>query len=569
SYIGALEGPKSLTPSFKQSWIPVGEHDITPQITNGLRSLSLSKEFKDKLCKPWVNTLVVRLLGKSIGYSYLCHRLRSMWKPANPIHIIDLDKGCFMVKFGDEHDYFKALTGGPWMILDHYLVVHQWTPDFRVSDSLTAKMVVWVRFPLMPVQYYHAQILTLLGNLLGRTVKIDYNTQHAERGKFARLAVEIDLNEPLAPMIKLDGCWQDVEYENLPALCFTCGKVGHLLAECPSSSPTVGPATQELPQPALPSPEMGIRPALPSPDSFGPWMVVTRKSRRPRKESEMEKESAILRKEVTQSSVIGKGKKDDPIKSTGAGKGKKSDPPRITGDGKGKRKKPLANDTTSPSSVNKGKSSHASSDSNIEQVGLTSPAQAGPTDASLRGSESSLVINGAPSKAQYLQAQPSPQGLLKTPSQSPSCPPEPSKNPSTQFPNPSTPTAPNPSSDILFPLPPPTSSSSISQPPSLSQRFQKNCVASPKQTPYNLNSKGAVGLKSSLKPALSSLKKRDFKKVDATKILIHESSLARPSSSTNIDAEATVVEPSVNSILPSGAAASSLGGWDLNSPTPT
>ncbi|CAN1795056.1 hypothetical protein LINPERHAP1_LOCUS20483, partial [Linum perenne] len=518
SYIGALEGPKSLTPSFKQSWIPVGEHDITPQITNGLRSLSLSKEFKDKLCKPWVNTLVVRLLGKSIGYSYLCHRLRSMWKPANPIHIIDLDKGCFMVKFGDEHDYFKALTGGPWMILDHYLVVHQWTPDFRVSDSLTAKMVVWVRFPLMPVQYYHAQ---------------------------------------------------DVEYENLPALCFTCGKVGHLLAECPSSSPTVGPATQELPQPALPSPEMGIRPALPSPDSFGPWMVVTRKSRRPRKESEMEKESAILRKEVTQSSVIGKGKKDDPIKSTGAGKGKKSDPPRITGDGKGKRKKPLANDTTSPSSVNKGKSSHASSDSNIEQVGLTSPAQAGPTDASLRGSESSLVINGAPSKAQYLQAQPSPQGLLKTPSQSPSCPPEPSKNPSTQFPNPSTPTAPNPSSDILFPLPPPTSSSSISQPPSLSQRFQKNCVASPKQTPYNLNSKGAVGLKSSLKPALSSLKKRDFKKVDATKILIHESSLARPSSSTNIDAEATVVEPSVNSILPSGAAASSLGGWDLNSPTPT
>ncbi|CAN1795063.1 hypothetical protein LINPERHAP1_LOCUS20483 [Linum perenne] len=455
-----------------------------------------------------------------------------MWKPANPIHIIDLDKGCFMVKFGDEHDYFKALTGGPWMILDHYLVVHQWTPDFRVSDSLTAKMVVWVRFPLMPVQYYHAQILTLLGNLLGRTVKIDYNTQHAERGKFARLAVEIDLNEPLAPMIKLDGCWQDVEYENLPA-------------------------------------EMGIRPALPSPDSFGPWMVVTRKSRRPRKESEMEKESAILRKEVTQSSVIGKGKKDDPIKSTGAGKGKKSDPPRITGDGKGKRKKPLANDTTSPSSVNKGKSSHASSDSNIEQVGLTSPAQAGPTDASLRGSESSLVINGAPSKAQYLQAQPSPQGLLKTPSQSPSCPPEPSKNPSTQFPNPSTPTAPNPSSDILFPLPPPTSSSSISQPPSLSQRFQKNCVASPKQTPYNLNSKGAVGLKSSLKPALSSLKKRDFKKVDATKILIHESSLARPSSSTNIDAEATVVEPSVNSILPSGAAASSLGGWDLNSPTPT
>ncbi|CAN1823536.1 hypothetical protein LINPERHAP1_LOCUS30413 [Linum perenne] len=80
------------------------------------------------------------------------------------------------------------------------------------------------RFPLMPVQYYHAQILTSLDNLIGRTVKIDFNTQNAERGKFDHLAVEIDLNEPLTPTIDLDGCRQDVEYENLPALCFDCGK---------------------------------------------------------------------------------------------------------------------------------------------------------------------------------------------------------------------------------------------------------------------------------------------------------------------------------------------------------
>ncbi|CAN1152785.1 hypothetical protein LINPERHAP2_LOCUS18978, partial [Linum perenne] len=224
SYLGALNGPKIPTPSFQQPWIPVGEHDIIPQIKDGLRSLKLSKDFKEKLCKPWANTLIVRLMGKSIGYAYLCHRLRSMWKPINHMHIIDLDKGCFMVKFSYEKDYFKALTGGPWMILDHYLVVHQWSPDFRVSDSLPAKMVVWICFPLMLVQYYHAQILTSLNNLIGRTVKIDFNTQNAERGKFARLAVEIDLNEPLTPTIDLDGCRQDVEYENLPALCFDCGK---------------------------------------------------------------------------------------------------------------------------------------------------------------------------------------------------------------------------------------------------------------------------------------------------------------------------------------------------------
>ncbi|CAN1172326.1 hypothetical protein LINPERPRIM_LOCUS30815, partial [Linum perenne] len=243
----------------------------------------LSKDLKEKLCKSWANTLVVLLLGRNIGYAYLYHIVRSMWKPTNPMHIIDLDKGCFMVKFADEQDYFKALMGGPWMILDDYLVVHQWSHDFCVFDSLPAKMVVEVQFPLMPVQYYHSRILISLGDLLGRTVKIDYNTQHAERGKFARLVVEIDLNEPLAPVIKLYDSWQDVEYENLLSLCFCCGKVGHLLADFPSSWLAQAVITPEVHHPESTSPKSSVRPSLPSLDCFGPWMVVTRKSRWPGK----------------------------------------------------------------------------------------------------------------------------------------------------------------------------------------------------------------------------------------------------------------------------------------------
>ncbi|CAN1816511.1 hypothetical protein LINPERHAP1_LOCUS27794 [Linum perenne] len=81
-------------------------------------------------------------------------------------------------------------------------------------------MVVWVRFPHVPIRFYHPQVLTSLGNLVGRTVKIDANTQRADRGKFARLAVEINLNEPLAPVVSLDGVLQPVEYESIPNLFF-------------------------------------------------------------------------------------------------------------------------------------------------------------------------------------------------------------------------------------------------------------------------------------------------------------------------------------------------------------
>ncbi|CAN1138934.1 hypothetical protein LINPERHAP2_LOCUS10965, partial [Linum perenne] len=274
-------------------WICVGEHDIIPSIEDGVRSLSISKSLKEKLCRPWTNTVVVRLLGKSIGYSYLCHRLRSLWKPAGNMQIIDLDKDCFLVKFGAEHDYYHALTGGPWLILEHYLIVQQLDPLFRASDKLPTKLVVWVRLPHLPIVFYHPQILTALGNLIGRTVRIDFQTQNVNRGKFARLAMEINVEEALAPVIVLDGTRQKVDYENIPMLCFDCGKVGHNLDFCPLK---VGVAASEVEDAMGPENAIEVKKGKSvaderAGDEFGPWMVVARKHRRQWREVVPNKES--------------------------------------------------------------------------------------------------------------------------------------------------------------------------------------------------------------------------------------------------------------------------------------
>ncbi|CAN1775312.1 hypothetical protein LINPERHAP1_LOCUS13284 [Linum perenne] len=201
SYLGALNGSVGIPKSAGQQWLPNGVSDIFTTSSNGIKSLFLSQGFKEKLCKPWSHSVVVQLLGKYIGYSYLCHRLHAMWKPMGNMHIVDLDKSCFLIMFSIEQDYYKALTGGPWILLDHYLVVHQWEPSFQVSNDMPKKMVAWVRFPHLPIHFYHVQVLTSLGNLIGKMVRIDFNTQTAERGKFARMAVEIDLDKPLPPVM--------------------------------------------------------------------------------------------------------------------------------------------------------------------------------------------------------------------------------------------------------------------------------------------------------------------------------------------------------------------------------
>ncbi|CAN1826422.1 hypothetical protein LINPERHAP1_LOCUS31541 [Linum perenne] len=246
TYLGIMNGPSEPLKAQGQQWIHVGSSDIIASCSCDIKSLNLSPGFKDKLCQPWTNSVVVRLLGKTIGYAYLCHQLKSMWRPSADMHIVDLDKSCFLVKFAVEQDYYKALTGGHWILLDHYLIAHQWEPSFRVSNDLPKKMVAWVRFPHLPIHFYHGQVLTSLGNLIGRTIKIDFNTQRAEWGKFACIAVEIDLGAPLPPVVVLDGAIQKVEYENLPTLCFGCGRVGHDQDNCPSK-PTLE-ATKDPPK---------------------------------------------------------------------------------------------------------------------------------------------------------------------------------------------------------------------------------------------------------------------------------------------------------------------------------
>ncbi|CAN1172053.1 hypothetical protein LINPERHAP1_LOCUS22606, partial [Linum perenne] len=169
-------------PVGNQVWIPVGANNISSSASNGIKALSLSDDFKERLCKPWVNSAVIQLLGENVGYSYLYQRLHAIWKPLGNLHIVDLNKNCFLVKFSNEHDYLKDLTGSPWMILDHYLVVHHWDPPFRVSNELPKKMVAWVRFPHLPIHFYHTEVLSSLGTSLERPSRLISTCKEQKEG---------------------------------------------------------------------------------------------------------------------------------------------------------------------------------------------------------------------------------------------------------------------------------------------------------------------------------------------------------------------------------------------------
>lgn len=94
------------------------------------------------LCVPWQDMLVIKLLGKHIGYNTMQDRLTRIWKPIAGFEIMDIGNGLFLVKFDSKCDRTKVMDEGHWMIFDHYLTVQTWSHEFISPTTKIDKTMV-------------------------------------------------------------------------------------------------------------------------------------------------------------------------------------------------------------------------------------------------------------------------------------------------------------------------------------------------------------------------------------------------------------------------------------------
>ncbi|KAI9120662.1 hypothetical protein K1719_007695 [Acacia pycnantha] len=124
----------------------------------------------------------------------------------------------------------------PWMLYDHYLTVRPWEPEFHPEKATIDKVVVWVRMPKVALEYYDKEALEWIGDRIGETIKVDFNTSCQLRGHYARVCVLVDLTKQLTSGFVLDGELYYLEYEGLHGLCIHCGIYGHKSDSCKSES---------------------------------------------------------------------------------------------------------------------------------------------------------------------------------------------------------------------------------------------------------------------------------------------------------------------------------------------
>ncbi|XP_028803258.1 uncharacterized protein LOC114758373 [Neltuma alba] len=223
------------------------------EITEKGPNVIVLPEFQRKLAKKWETSLFVRLLGRMVREDYLGDKLQKMWGRHGEVETLEIGSGYFL------------------------------RADFDPDADKVSKIAAWVRIPKFPVDYYDQGILYVVGNQIGRVLKVDRNTLRQAKGRFARLCVELDLNTPLLPSILINGKEKKIVYEGLHFICFTCGKYGHDSEHCLNRKMS---NVEVHSQPAASNPEVSKAAVVDKEPSsstslqtYGEWMVAPRRRR--------------------------------------------------------------------------------------------------------------------------------------------------------------------------------------------------------------------------------------------------------------------------------------------------
>ncbi|XP_060202508.1 uncharacterized protein LOC132630947 [Lycium barbarum] len=234
---GAFKGvaPAGAFPRLVEAMLDLSEETVpivNPEDFNPLTSAD-----KNRLYAPWDNSVIIKLLGQKMGHQLLKQKLLNLWRPSEDITLVDLGSDFSLIKSQKQENFdHVCMHDGPWFVMNRFVSIRRWEPKFVASQALVTYTAIWVHLPELPSEFYNPDILQKEGLKIGTLLKVDPCTSASSREKYARICVQVPMEQPLKTHVFIGLHKQPIIYGGFDLLCTNCGCLGHPTRACSYSS---------------------------------------------------------------------------------------------------------------------------------------------------------------------------------------------------------------------------------------------------------------------------------------------------------------------------------------------
>ncbi|KAE8778582.1 hypothetical protein D1007_48482 [Hordeum vulgare] len=187
-------------------------------------------------------TLVGKVLSPStLHISTISSALRPAWGNPRGLLLNPAGDNVFVAEFGKKSDMDRVKDGPPWVVGKHAVLLRDFDVDLKPRDMVFNRLKVWVRILNLPFGYMQKKFGTAIAGPIGiegSVPQVDCDATGRCWGSYMRARVEVDVDKPFRRGVTVFSQrrntteWFEVQYENLPHYCFSCGILGHSSIEC-------------------------------------------------------------------------------------------------------------------------------------------------------------------------------------------------------------------------------------------------------------------------------------------------------------------------------------------------
>nr|XP_010917814.1 uncharacterized protein LOC105042341 [Elaeis guineensis] len=158
---------------------------------------------EDEMAAAWKQweeiSVLVRSVGRRVPSAWMAPEFRDRRKLQYEPEAVALSEDHHLIRFQSAADCEGVLLGGPWFVADQLLAVEPWVPGFVPGVKQVRRVVVWLRLPGLPMEFWSPGMRRAIVAEAGKPVAVDEFTNNHRKAGFAKFRVELDAGEPLKP----------------------------------------------------------------------------------------------------------------------------------------------------------------------------------------------------------------------------------------------------------------------------------------------------------------------------------------------------------------------------------